>query len=83
MEAIQWISVDDQLPINTNDVLIAQFGSWGDNEGMVKGWFSKGVWYISEDGISASNCDGYATIDLDMNVTHWMSLPKLQKSTPN
>lgn len=79
-KAGQWISVDDQLPINTNDVLIAQFGSCGENEGMVKGWFSGGVWHISTDGISASNFDGYATITLDMNVTHWMPIPEFSSS---
>ena len=83
MNIEQWISVDEHLPTNNDDVLIAEFYSCGDNGGMVKGWFSGGVWYISADGISASNCDGYAPITLDMKVTHWMSLPKLQKFTPN
>ena len=42
MNIEQWISVDEHLPTNNDDVLIAEFYSCGDNGGMVKGWLRDG-----------------------------------------
>lgn len=66
----EWISVDERLPENTNEVLVC------DAYDHCVAWLrlSDKKWILKIDVIEI-NGDAWAELDLD--VTHWMPLPPL------
>lgn len=79
-----WISIEERLPEEDQDVVFASFYNWSWSENMeldsvVAGYFRKGSFYPSTEGLEASNYDGSASIYLNMTPTHWMPLPGLLK----
>lgn len=61
----EWISVEDRLPENGDDVLCAIDNAWGNTK--VTGRYDGGWYYPSTSLFSSSMLQG---------VTHWMPLPK-------
>jgi hypothetical protein len=72
----QWVSVKDRLPNDGTLVVAAHIYEYTADIDAAVCWFLHGKFHMHEDGIEASNHDGGATISLDMDITHWMPLPK-------
>ena len=75
----EWISVEERLPVDDLYVVFAKFYRWGDAqpeiEAVAAGQFWNGSFHLNKDGLEAENVDGYATITLEFEPTHWMPLP--------
>lgn len=79
-EAMKWISVKDELPDNNQRVVFADIGH-GEIYSIVAGDYHYGMFRPDTGGLYGSNYDGGAEIYLDanMDITHWMPLPKPTK----
>lgn len=73
---LKWISVEDRLPEEGTLVIAAHLYEHEDIDTAVC-WYINNSFHACEDALSAENYDGGATIYLDVEITHWASLPKL------
>lgn len=69
-----WVACSERMPEEDSYVVAAELGS-GNIYAAVASWFLHGRFNLMEDGISASNYDGGACIEMNLSVTHWMPLP--------
>ncbi|BEH73342.1 DUF551 domain-containing protein [Edwardsiella tarda] len=69
----KWIKCSDQMPPENVIVTIADAG-YGQLYACAVASMSNGEFYPVQ-GLTASNYDGGAIVDIDMEVTHWMTLP--------
>ena len=71
---IDWIRVDDQLPSEGPEVLIAweRIDEGNDDvNGVSVGWIEDGVWYFNDD----EGLDGPEPVGSHIRISHWMPLP--------
>lgn len=69
-----WIKCSDRMPDDDTYVVVANIGHGQIYEAVA-------AWYLHKsfrpmDGLTASNYDGGAVIDMDIDITHWQPLPK-------
>lgn len=69
-----WIKCSEQMPDEDTYTVIADIGSEGNIYCAAAAWFIHGS-FSPMDGVSASNYDGGAAIEIDMHISHWMPLP--------
>ena len=79
VSASGWIKCSDRMPEDDSYVVAAEIGHDGTIYAAVASWFLHNRFNLMEDGISASNYDGGACIDMNLSVTHWMPLPAAPK----
>lgn len=75
-----WIPVSERLPDDDTYVVAADIAH-GEIYSAFAAWFVNGRFSVM-DGLSASNHDGGAIIEIDMPITHWRPLPAAPKVTP-
>jgi hypothetical protein len=70
---MEWISVKEELPEDTDEVLITDGNINGQT--CAVGWYRKSdqTWHVETDSIEVR---GDAYVVLDLNVKYWMELPK-------
>lgn len=73
----EWIKCEDKMPDEDTYAVIAEIGSEGDIYCAAAAWFINGI-FVPMDGLSASNYDGGALIEINMHISHWMRLPPLK-----
>lgn len=78
----EWISVDDELPKDDTYCIVADIGN-GTLYSFAPAWWLHGEFNCKSGGLLASNYDGGATIELDLDITHWMPLPAAPKGKHN
>lgn len=72
---MNWVSIKDKLPENTDDVLICNRDPCGDYHSYAVAYYStRKRWEVSEDMLAAKNHDGGASIYLNDTVTHWAEI---------
>ena len=75
----EWISVEKNLPESGQKVVVAHIMNGEIYDYATAHYFQskhgKG-WGVEDDAYSAENYDGPASISLDLDITHWMPLPK-------
>ena len=74
---MNWIKCGEKMPDEDTYTVIADIGSEGNIYCAAAAWFIHGS-FSPMDGISASNHDGGAAIEIDMHISHWMPLPELK-----
>ena len=75
---MEWISVKDRLPPNTDDVIVTD----GYDMGVLFYKPSEEKWVYGYGLLEAYNYDGGATIEPEtQDITHWMPLPEIPKET--
>lgn len=72
-----WVACSERMPEEDTYNVVADIGSEGNIYGAAAAWFIHGN-FSPMDGISASNYDGGASIEIDMHISHWMPLKPLQ-----
>ncbi len=72
---MEWISVEDRLPEDDSLVVAAHFYEFDISPDAAVCWFINGEFYFHDEGVKAENYDGGAVIQLDLEITHWCSLP--------
>lgn len=75
---MKWISVEERLPENTDEVLACHNYEYSEPICVIA-YCVKDKWFADDEGLEASNYDGGASIQLDVTITHWMPLPKPPK----
>jgi hypothetical protein len=70
-----WISVKDQLPQDTCEVLVSN----GEDGCFAVAWYhpKAKIWYVSTELLEASNYDGRATIELSEGIKYWKPIEDL------
>lgn len=68
-----WIPCSQRMPDDDTYVVAADIGH-GEIYSAFAAWFIHGRFSVM-DGLSASNYDGGAMIEIDMPITHWQPLP--------
>ena len=76
-----WINVNDRLPEKYQKVFVADIYNGEIYYFAAAYYLDKNCFSAETDGLEASNCDGGASIYLDMEVTHWMPLPEAPKGS--
>lgn len=71
-----WIKCSERMPDEDTYAVIADIDH-GEIYSAVAAWFIHGRFAVME-GLSASNYDGGAIIEINMPITHWMPLPPPQ-----
>lgn len=69
-----WIACSERMPEEDTYNVVADIGSEGNIYCAAAAWFIHGN-FSPMDGVSASNYDGGASIEIDMHISHWMPLP--------
>lgn len=78
----EWISVEDRLPESGQKVVAANILNGEVLDYATAYYFSikhGAGWGVEDSAYTAENHDGPASIYLDINITHWMSLPEPPK----
>lgn len=70
-----WISVEDRLPKDGQLVVAAKVYEYSDEPDAAVCWFLNGIFVANNEALEAENFDGGAVIQLDIEPTHWMTLP--------
>ena len=73
----EWIKCIDMMPDDDTYAVAADIAH-GEIYSAFAAWFIHGRFALME-GLSASNYDGGAIIEIDMPITHWMPLPEPPK----
>ncbi|QPW26472.1 DUF551 domain-containing protein [Edwardsiella ictaluri] len=69
----KWIKCSEQMPPENVLVVIADQNSYGVYGSAVA--TRRAGYFHPAEGLKASNYDGGAIVEIDMEVTHWMPLP--------
>lgn len=69
-----WVACSERMPEEDTYNVVADIGSEGNIYCAAATWFIHGN-FSPMDGISASNYDGGASIEINMHISHWMPLP--------
>lgn len=69
-----WVACSERMPEEDTYNVVADIGGDGNIYCAAAAWFIHGN-FSPMDGISASNYDGGASIEIDMHISHWMPLP--------
>lgn len=72
-----WVACSERMPEEDTYNVVADIGSEGNIYCAAAAWFIHGN-FSPMDGVSASNYDGGASIEIDMHISHWMPLKPLQ-----
>lgn len=72
----EWIDVNERMPAKFQRVIIADIGHGEIYSFTGSTYMGDGFFVAETGGLEARNYDGGASIYLDMDVTHWMPLPK-------
>ena len=77
----EWINIKDKLPEKHQKVIIADVGHGEIYSVAGAIYINDGYFSVDDSGLEAKNFDGGACIILDMDITHWMPLPKPPEGT--
>ncbi len=77
-----WISVNDKPQDNDIYCIVAEINN-GEVYSFAPSWYLNGKFCCEPGGLEAYNYDGSAVIKLNLNITHWMPLPKPPKDDDN
>jgi len=78
----EWISVNDKPQDNDIYCIVAEINN-GEIYSFAPSWYLNGKFCCEPGGLEAYNYDGGAVIKFDLNITHWMPLPKPPKDNDN
>lgn len=71
---MEWIKCSERMPDDDTEVVVADIDH-GQIYSAAAAWFIHGRFSLME-GLSASNYDGGAIIEINFPINHWMPLPE-------